>query len=721
MTTAPLIINDVDAFVDYIIECVGKEIRLGLPLGLGKPPQLVNAIYRRAKADPSIRLTILTALSLEVPSAGQGLQRALVEPIFKRVFGTYPGLDYMKDIHQGTVPANIDVHEFFFKSGSMLSNHYAQQRYISTNYTHAPRDILNYHINVLCQLVAHRKNHGKHEYSLSCNPEVTLDLVPGLEQRKARGEKILILGQVHNDLPFMVNDAQVEPGHFDALLINPAYSTTLFAPPNQSVTTTDYMIGVHTSALIRDGGTLQIGIGSLGDAIVYGCELRHKENTTYRALLKDLDVPHKFGPVIEHVGGTGTFERGLYGNSEMFVSGFYHLIRAGILRKKVYEDLRLQKIVRKYRWQDTVSPELLELLLKEKSIHARLTEEDIEFLVKFGIFRTGTQWDNGELVTPQGQRLSTDLNDTAQQQRVMAECLGTKLLHGRIMHGGFFVGNRAFYDGLRNLSDEERAQINMTAISYVNALYGQEELKRSQREAARFINTVFLVHLLGAATSDGLDNGKVVSGVGGQYNFVAQAHELEGARSILTLKSTRSKHGVTESNIVFKYGHITIPRHLRDIYVTEYGIADVRGRSDQEVIAALLNITDSRFQPELLKQAKAAGKIAKDYEIPDIFRTNTPEKLEAIAAKYRAQGHLPAFPAGTDFLPEELRIGKALKAVAIRAESKRELIKTIWKLRSETPVSADIKPLLERIGLTQPADIKNKIARQLLIEELSRH
>ncbi len=720
MTTPPLIIKDVEACVDYILETVGKEIRLGLPLGLGKPPQLVNAIYRRAKADPTIKLTILTALSLEVPSAGKGLQKALMAPIFKRVFGNYPGLDYMHDIHAGTVPANIDVHEFFFKSGSMLGNSYAQQRYISTNYTHAPRDILNYHTNVVCQLVAHRKMNGQDQYSLSCNPEVSLDLLGGLEARKANGEKILILGQVQDDLPFMVNDAQVNPDHFDALLVNPEYSTTLFAPPNQPVSTIDYMIGLHTSALIRDGGTLQIGIGSLGDAIVYGCELRHTDNASYKAILKELEIPHKFGPILERVGGTGTFERGLYGASEMFVSGFYQLIKAGILRKKVYEDLRLQKIVRKHRWTDEVNPTLFKYLLEEKSIHEQLTEDDVEFLVKYGIFRAGTHWDHGELVAHNGQRMGVDLRDAPLYQRILSECLGTRLLHGRIMHGGFFVGNRAFYDGLRDMSEEQRAQINMTAISYVNALYGNEELKRAQREDARFINTVFLVHLLGAATSDGLDNGKVVSGVGGQYNFVAQAHELQGARSILMLKSTRSKGSETQSNIVFKYGHITIPRHLRDIYVTEYGIADVRGKSDQEVIAALLNIADSRFQPELLKQAKAAGKIDKAYEIPELFRNNTPDRLEAIAAKYHAKGLFPAFPAGCDLLPDELRIARALKVVAKRAESKTELAKALWKMRSDKPVSAEIKPLLERIGLTQPTDIKDKIARQLLIEELSK-
>ena len=90
--------------------------------------------------------------------------------------------------------------------------------------------------------------------------------------------------------------------------------------------------------------------------------------------------------------------------------------------------------------------------------------------------------------------------------------------------------------------------------------------------------------LMGAVISDGLENGQVVSGVGGQYNFVAQAFALHGARSILTVEATRQA-GV-ESNIRWSYGHETIPRHLRDIIVTEYGVADLRGKSDADVIAA---------------------------------------------------------------------------------------------------------------------------------------
>jgi acyl-CoA hydrolase len=80
-------------------------------------------------------------------------------------------------------------------------------------------------------------------------------------------------------------------------------------------------------------------------------------------------------------------------------------------------------------------------------------------------------------------------------------------------------------------------------------------------------------------------------------------------------------------NIIWSYGYETIPRHLRDIVITEYGIADLRGRTDEEIIASLLNVADSRFQQSLLKRAKAAGKICADYRIPEAFRNNPPARL----------------------------------------------------------------------------------------------
>ncbi len=151
----------------------------------------------------------------------------------------------------------------------------------------------------------------------------------------------------------------------------------------------------------------------------------------------------------------------------------------------------------------------------------------------------------------------------------------------------------------------------MTAISYVNELYGDEDEKRRARVNARFLNDAMMATLLGDVISDGLDDGRIVSGVGGQYNFVAQGFALEGARSAIVLHATRTAKGKAQSNIRWRYGHTTIPRHLRDIIVTEYGVADIRGKTDRDVIAAMLAITDSRFQDELLRQAKDAGKIER--------------------------------------------------------------------------------------------------------------
>ena len=114
-----------------------------------------------------------------------------------------------------------------------------------------------------------------------------------------------------------------------------------------------------------------------------------------------------------------------------------------------------------------------------------------------------------------------------------------RAVDGVVLHGAFFLGPKSFYRALREMSPDQIARIQMMPVSFTNELYGEEERKRRARIDARFINNTMMATLLGAAVSDGLDNGQVVSGVGGQYNFVAQAFALEGARSVLTLEATR--------------------------------------------------------------------------------------------------------------------------------------------------------------------------------------
>ncbi|MFZ5757436.1 MAG: acetyl-CoA hydrolase/transferase C-terminal domain-containing protein [Pseudomonadota bacterium] len=706
-----------EACVDHILATVGKRVVFGVPLGMGKPNGLVNALYRRAKADPSIRLEILTALSLERPKAHPGMEERFMKPFIERVFGDYEDLDYMADIRAGTVPANIDVCEFFFKSGALVGNAYAQQHYISTNYTYAPRDLLLRGINVVAQLVAKREGSDGTRYSLSCNPEVTLDMYPELVERKRNGEPVLAIGVVHPDLPFMVNDAEVSPSFFDMLIDEPESATALFGAPNLSIATPDYLIGLHASALVRDGGTLQIGIGSLGDAIVYACKLRNTDNANYRAALADTGELEQSRSLIDRTGGLEPFSEGLYGSSEMFVSGFWELMKAGILKRRVYDHLVLQTLLNERKITEQVNRRMIELLV-DHGVRPKVTEIALCNLQRFGILRNDVVLEDSTLVLPDGTRVPASLDDERTLAALEKSGLGSRLQGGIVMHGGFFLGPNAFYEGLRNMSEEERASICMTRISYVNALYGEQDLKHRQRRDARFINTVFTATLLGAAVSDGLPNGQVVSGVGGQYNFVAMAHELPGARSILLLRSTRNKGGEVSSNIVWNYGHITIPRHLRDIYVTEYGIADLRGKTDSEVIVAMLKIADSRFQDELLAQAKAAGKIAPDYELPAEFRRNTPEQLDAVLATYRRQGLFPAFPFGHDFTDEELVLGKALKKLKATSDNMLDFLQTMLVSTTHPTIPDEIQPYLKRMGMESPGSMKEKLEQLLLVETL---
>ena len=123
---APLTFDDPAPLADAIVAKVGKTIVLALPLGLGKANHIANALYAKALADRSIRLTIFTALTLVVPRSKNELERRFFEPISQRAFGGYPALDYASAIRAGTLPPNVQVNEFFFQAGQWLDSPYAQ-------------------------------------------------------------------------------------------------------------------------------------------------------------------------------------------------------------------------------------------------------------------------------------------------------------------------------------------------------------------------------------------------------------------------------------------------------------------------------------------------------------------------------------------------------------------------------------------------------------------
>ncbi|MBC3413412.1 acetyl-CoA hydrolase/transferase family protein [Pseudomonas sp. SWRI51] len=611
----------IEQAVDHALARLPAHIHLGLPLGLGKPNAFVNALYARIRDLPERRLTLYTALSLGRPALGNGLQRRLLEPFVERVFADYEELTYLADLRAGSLPPNIRVEQFFMQPGSLLHSEQAQQDYVSSNYSHAARDINAKGLNLVAQLVAAAPERPGH-LSLACNPDITLDLLPMIERRRAAGETILLLGQVHAELPYMPGDSELAIDDFD-LLIDTPEQRRLFSTPNMPVNTQDHCIGLHASTLVRDGGTLQIGIGAMGDALAAALLARQGDNGGYRALLDELDIRPWQG-LINREGGLDSFAQGLYGCSEMFVNGLLALAEAGVVRRPADED-------------------------------------------------------------------------------------------GVLVHGGFFLGPRDFYQRLREMPLEQRAQFAMTGISFINELYGQEALKRRQRRDARFVNSVFGMTLMGAAVADQLEDGRVLSGVGGQYNFVAQGHALEGARSVLLLRSWREAGGEVNSNLYWTYGHCTIPRHLRDIVITEYGIADLRGQTDSECIARLLAICDSRFQAELMAQAKAAGKLAKGFELDARYRDNTPDRLEAIRTRH---GRLfPEYPLGSDFTAEERDLLRALNW--LKSKFKLSEVLELGKAALDAPGPEGYEAHLARMQLAQPQGLKEELYQRLLLAGLA--
>jgi acyl-CoA hydrolase len=703
--------------VESVLRTVGSRILLATPLGIGKPNHLLNAFYRRAKADRSIELIIHTALTLSRPSGKSELEQRLLAPLVERVFGNYPDLEYELDRVRRELPPNVRVIEFYFQAGKQLHTPSAQCDYISSNYTHVARDLLDRGVNVLAQQVCAGIVDRRPRLSLSCNPDLSLDMARGLRAQQNRGTPVALVAQINEQLPFMYGDAVVEPESFDYVVDNPEQSYTLFGPPKGLVSDADYMIGMYGSTLIRDGGELQIGIGALGDGLVYGLLLRHRDNARYCDVLGSLGIRDRCRMEVERLGGTAPFERGLFAATEMLVDGFMHLFEAGILKRKVYDDVVLSRLQNEGSIDERITPELLDLLRVRRAIHSVLTEQDLQYLMRFGILSAELRYTDGQIVLPSGERFVPDLNDPAARAH-LHEWLGTTLAGGVLIHAGFFLGPQAFYTWLRHLPEEKRRLIDMRSVTRINQLYGHEDIDRLHRRDARFMNTAMKLSLLGAASSDALADGRVVSGVGGQYNFVAMAHELPGGHSVLQVRSTHVEHGELESNLVWNYPNTTIPRHLRDLVVTEYGVADLRGRTDEECIKAMLQICDSRFQDKLMQEAKRADKLSPQYVIPSQYRNNLPRSYASRLDVLRKQGLFPAFPFGTDLTPEEQTLSRALRRLKSMTASPRRLLNTLVASAANGGMDDDVAPLLRRLDLLNPRSPKERVYQRLVATAL---
>ena len=127
----------------------------------------------------------------------------------------------------------------------------------------------------------------------------------------------------------------------------------------------------------------------------------------------------------------------------------------------------------------------------------------------------------------------------------------------------------------------------------------------------------------------------------------------------------------------------------------------------------MLAISDSRFQDELARAAKDAGKLAKAYEIPRQHRANVPERITDALKPAREAGSLPLFPFGSDFTEVEQRLIPALQILQEAQAAPLHLAALLWTGLTRTPDAGD-QECLARLGLDRPKTFEERMYRALV-------
>ena len=163
---------------------------------------------------------------------------------------------------------------------------------------------------------------------------------------------------------------------------------------------------------------------------------------------------------------------------------------------------------------------------------------------------------------------------------------------GKIV-SAFLMGSRALYDFV-----DDNPLIEMRPVDYTN---DTAVIRRFRRMTA--VNSALAVDVTGQVSADSIGT-RFYSGVGGQMDFIRGAALAEDGRAIIALPSTAVGGSVSRIVPVLPSGAgvVTTRAHVRTI-VTEYGVAEMWGRSVRERAAALIGIAHPAFRDDLRAEA----------------------------------------------------------------------------------------------------------------------
>lgn len=180
-----------------------------------------------------------------------------------------------------------------------------------------------------------------------------------------------------------------------------------------------------------------------------------------------------------------------------------------------------------------------------------------------------------------------------------------KSLHPGKVVAGFVLGTRELYHYI-----DDNPVVELHPTEYVN-----DPFIIAQNDRMVSINSAIEVDLTGQVCADSIGP-KFYSGVGGQLDFVRGARRSKGGMSFIALPSTAKNDTVSRITTALNHGSgVTTTRNDVHFIATEYGVADLYGRSISERAQALINIAHPRFRDELEAYARSQNYLSRVYAL----------------------------------------------------------------------------------------------------------
>jgi acyl-CoA hydrolase/GNAT superfamily N-acetyltransferase len=179
------------------------------------------------------------------------------------------------------------------------------------------------------------------------------------------------------------------------------------------------------------------------------------------------------------------------------------------------------------------------------------------------------------------------------------------LLPGKIVTS-FVMGSRRLYDWV-----DDNPSVELRPSDFTN-----DPVVIAQNDAMIAINSALAVDLTGQVAADTIA-GRFFSGIGGQVDFIRGAARSRGGKPIIALPSTAKSGSISRIQSVLEEGAgVVTSRGDVHYVVTEYGVADLWGKSIRERATALVEIAHPDFRRELLEQAKRRHYVFAEQRVP---------------------------------------------------------------------------------------------------------